>query len=478
MIEGIAQHHERMNGSGYPGGLKGEQIGIYGRMAGISDCFAALTKSRPYAQAVSSMTRCAASPAGAAIISTRLSPSSSCRRSACSPWARSSNSRRRGRRRGVAQQGSQAQAPRPPAHGARQVAVGLSDHGGPAVRPAAWRQRTRLHPAQPADRRLRPESPRELPLVTLPRTPLGPGFPAQHPSESARDDLLRFLDREAAIAQATKGRLAVLLVELRRVDRLQALLKGPPAAVTLSLVLERLRPALRPEDRIAALNEEQVSRAPAHLASDAGGAGRGEVPAWRSTAPSRTRAARPVLRPCVGIATVPEHAADPARLLMAADVARRIAGNREEGYHLFQSEDSVEAEVYHGLDIDLQRAIRANELEVHYQPQVEVASGRIAAAEALAALAPSHVGTGRAGEHHRHRRKHRAHLVAHALGPERRAAQLRAAQLAKDGIVLRFSVNSRRAPFSTTTCRRSSIRRWEPGAWLPGSSPWRSRKVR
>jgi HD-GYP domain-containing protein (c-di-GMP phosphodiesterase class II) len=54
VIEGIAQHHERMNGSGYPGGLKGEQIGIYGRMAGISDCFAALTKSRPYAQAVSS----------------------------------------------------------------------------------------------------------------------------------------------------------------------------------------------------------------------------------------------------------------------------------------------------------------------------------------------------------------------------------------------------------------------------------------
>ena len=54
VIEGIAQHHERMNGSGYPRGLKGEQIGILGRMAGIGDCFAALTKSRPYAEAVSS----------------------------------------------------------------------------------------------------------------------------------------------------------------------------------------------------------------------------------------------------------------------------------------------------------------------------------------------------------------------------------------------------------------------------------------
>ncbi|MCW5593877.1 MAG: HD-GYP domain-containing protein, partial [Burkholderiales bacterium] len=54
VLEGIAQHHERMNGSGYPRGLKAEQIGIFGRMAGIGDCFAALTKSRPYAEAVSS----------------------------------------------------------------------------------------------------------------------------------------------------------------------------------------------------------------------------------------------------------------------------------------------------------------------------------------------------------------------------------------------------------------------------------------
>jgi HD-GYP domain-containing protein (c-di-GMP phosphodiesterase class II) len=54
VIEGIAQHHERMNGGGYPRGLRGDRIGIFGRMAGIADCFAALTKSRPYAEAVSS----------------------------------------------------------------------------------------------------------------------------------------------------------------------------------------------------------------------------------------------------------------------------------------------------------------------------------------------------------------------------------------------------------------------------------------
>ena len=54
VIEAIAQHHERLNGSGYPLGLEGDDISIYGAMAGIADCFSALIKNRPYAEAVSS----------------------------------------------------------------------------------------------------------------------------------------------------------------------------------------------------------------------------------------------------------------------------------------------------------------------------------------------------------------------------------------------------------------------------------------
>ena len=46
---GIAQHHERLDGSGYPKGLKGNEISIYGRMAAIADSFAALITPRAYA---------------------------------------------------------------------------------------------------------------------------------------------------------------------------------------------------------------------------------------------------------------------------------------------------------------------------------------------------------------------------------------------------------------------------------------------
>jgi HD-GYP domain-containing protein (c-di-GMP phosphodiesterase class II) len=54
VLDGIEQHHERMNGSGYPRGFQGDEICIYGRMAGIVDTFAALTNHRPYAAAASS----------------------------------------------------------------------------------------------------------------------------------------------------------------------------------------------------------------------------------------------------------------------------------------------------------------------------------------------------------------------------------------------------------------------------------------
>ena len=53
VLEGIAQHHERENGSGYPAGLVAEKICMFGRMSAIADCFTALTNKRPYAEATS-----------------------------------------------------------------------------------------------------------------------------------------------------------------------------------------------------------------------------------------------------------------------------------------------------------------------------------------------------------------------------------------------------------------------------------------
>jgi cyclic di-GMP phosphodiesterase len=47
-----ALHHERFDGSGYQKGVKGTDIGLYGSIAGLVDCFDVLTHPRPYAEAL------------------------------------------------------------------------------------------------------------------------------------------------------------------------------------------------------------------------------------------------------------------------------------------------------------------------------------------------------------------------------------------------------------------------------------------
>lgn len=46
-------HHERWDGSGYPNGLKGEDIPLVGRICAIADVFDALATKRPYKEAYS-----------------------------------------------------------------------------------------------------------------------------------------------------------------------------------------------------------------------------------------------------------------------------------------------------------------------------------------------------------------------------------------------------------------------------------------
>jgi len=53
ILEGIAQHHERENGSGYPAGISRGNISLFGRMAAIVNSFTALTNTRFHTKAVS-----------------------------------------------------------------------------------------------------------------------------------------------------------------------------------------------------------------------------------------------------------------------------------------------------------------------------------------------------------------------------------------------------------------------------------------
>ncbi|MGI9329340.1 MAG: HD-GYP domain-containing protein [Gammaproteobacteria bacterium] len=53
ILDMILSHHERHDGSGYPRGLAGNDIPVFGRIAGIVDCYDAMITPRPWAEAKS-----------------------------------------------------------------------------------------------------------------------------------------------------------------------------------------------------------------------------------------------------------------------------------------------------------------------------------------------------------------------------------------------------------------------------------------
>jgi len=52
MIPGMLYHHENLDGTGYPMGLKGEEIPLIARIIAVADAFDAMTSERPYQRAM------------------------------------------------------------------------------------------------------------------------------------------------------------------------------------------------------------------------------------------------------------------------------------------------------------------------------------------------------------------------------------------------------------------------------------------
>jgi HD-GYP domain-containing protein (c-di-GMP phosphodiesterase class II) len=60
----VLHHHERLDGQGYPGGLRGAEVPLGSRIIAVADSYDALTTNRPYrtartrAEALNELFRC------------------------------------------------------------------------------------------------------------------------------------------------------------------------------------------------------------------------------------------------------------------------------------------------------------------------------------------------------------------------------------------------------------------------------------
>ena len=198
------------------------------------------------------------------------------------------------------------------------------------------------------------------------------------PRNSLRSTLANAIDH-ARMAQRTVG---VLIVALARGDRLDALF-GVPTGDIMQRALKRLPGALRPVDRFVQLSDEKLCVILPNLKTCA--------QAWLAAGKLQKSLEAPFsfddmltsVRPVVGIACYPDHADDAEELVVHADIANRIARTRDVAQHVFQREDRRDDDAYLGLEDLLREAIRTNQLEVHYQPQVNLKTGKCHAVEGL-----------------------------------------------------------------------------------------------
>jgi HD-GYP domain-containing protein (c-di-GMP phosphodiesterase class II) len=71
---GVAEHHEKFDGTGYPAGKRGTDIELYARIVAVADTWDAMTTDRPYraarsaAVAAEELRRCAGTQFDPAVV--------------------------------------------------------------------------------------------------------------------------------------------------------------------------------------------------------------------------------------------------------------------------------------------------------------------------------------------------------------------------------------------------------------------------
>ena len=195
------------------------------------------------------------------------------------------------------------------------------------------------------------------------------------------DQLLEFLNQ--TIEHAGNNIISVLVMELGRTNRMDTITGKISMQALMQHTSQCLDKLLRDVDRYTHFTSELICLVLPGLIN--------ENQSVLATIKILSEFQEPfmigqheiVLRPHIGIASFPEMGLDAAKLLMHADIASRIAATHEQGYHIFRLEDQLVTEAYSGLDIELGKALKANELRVHYQPQIDIKTGRCVSAEAL-----------------------------------------------------------------------------------------------
>jgi diguanylate cyclase (GGDEF)-like protein len=205
---------------------------------------------------------------------------------------------------------------------------------------------------------------------------------ARHDALTNLPNRVLFKDKmEQALARGDT--LAVMFLDLDRFKGVNDSLGHSIGDALLCAVTERLQRVVSGADTVARLGGDEF----AIVQSKASPSQASELAAQIIDAlvePFDVRGHQVIIGTSIGIALAPNDGTEPDQLLRNADMALYRAKAEGRGsYHFFQKEMDAQMQERRRLELDLRRALAAEQFELHYQPLVDIAAGDVSGFEAL-----------------------------------------------------------------------------------------------
>ena len=210
---------------------------------------------------------------------------------------------------------------------------------------------------------------------------------AYHDSLTGLPNRAMLMDRLGqALSQAQRlgQQVAVLFMDLDRFKLVNDSLGHPAGDQLLKEIARRLRATLRDNDTVARVGGDEFQVVVCNVAGSVDAARIAEKLMRSLGEPFMLEGQELQVTASLGVSLFPRDGASGELLLKYADTALYEAkGEGRNVYRFFSPEMNAQAHGRLRLENDLRRAVERHELELHYQPQLDLATGEVCAVEAL-----------------------------------------------------------------------------------------------
>ncbi|MGZ3410710.1 MAG: putative bifunctional diguanylate cyclase/phosphodiesterase [Xanthobacteraceae bacterium] len=195
-----------------------------------------------------------------------------------------------------------------------------------------------------------------------------------------RQRLEEALLRRRRTDQAT----AILCIDLDNFKSVNDTLGHSCGDLLLQRVAERIRAILRDSDIAARLGGDEFAILQGEVTDLADVTALARRVLAEMSEPFDVMDHQVLVGASVGVALAPGDGDDPDTLFKNADLALyRAKADGKGAFRFFEAEMDARAQIRRQLEMDLRAAMLANQLEVHYQPLVQLSTGKVSGFEAL-----------------------------------------------------------------------------------------------